>query len=161
MNYREMISLGLTYHTSTIEPKNYKKALNDELWFNATLEELSQFGRIEVWDLVPKPHHVNVIRTKWIFKNKTYEKGNITRNKAHLVAQGYTQVKGVDFDETFALVARLESIRFIMSFSCTLRFRLYQMDIKSVFLNGYLNEEVYVAQLKALKTPCILTMSTC
>ena len=90
MNYREMIGLGLTYHTSTIEPKNYKKALNDELWINATLEELSQFGRIKVWDLVPKPHHVNSIRTKWIFKNKTDEKGNITRNKARLVAQGYT-----------------------------------------------------------------------
>ena len=66
-----------------------------------------------MWDLVPRPNDVNVIRTKWIFKNKTDENGNITRNKARLVAQGYTQVEGVDFDETFALVARLESIRLL------------------------------------------------
>ena len=87
---------------------------------------------------------MNVIGTNYIFHDKTGEKGNITKNKACLVAKGYTQV-GVDFDETIAPVARLESIRLVMAFACTLKFKLYQMNVKSVFLNGYLNEEVYVA----------------
>ena len=72
-------------------------------------------------------------RTKWIFKNKSDENGNITRNKAQLVSQGYTKVEGIDFDETFALVACLESICLLMAFACTLRFKLYQMDVKSTF----------------------------
>ena len=70
-------------------------------------EELSQFIRNEVWDMVPRPKDVNVIGAKWIFKNKSGENGNITRNKARLVAQEYTQVEGINFDETFTLVARL------------------------------------------------------
>ncbi|CAM9000318.1 unnamed protein product [Rhodiola kirilowii] len=73
-------------------------------------EELKEFTRNNVWDLVPRPEGVNVIGTKWIFKNKSDEKGNITRNNARLVAQGYTQIGGIDFDETFAPVARLEVV---------------------------------------------------
>ena len=88
VNYREMI--GNVCFTSTIEPKNVKEALDDELWISAMQEELAQFEQNEVWDLVPRPSDANVIGTEWIFKNKTDEKGNITRNKARLVAQGYT-----------------------------------------------------------------------
>ncbi|MCI57240.1 gag-pol polyprotein, partial [Trifolium medium] len=73
-------------------------------------DELEQFKRNEVWDLVPRPKNVNVIGTKWVYKNKSDENGTVTRNKARLVAQGYTQIEGIDFDETFAPVARLESI---------------------------------------------------
>jgi len=85
-----------------------------------------------------------VIGTKWIYKNKFDENGIVTRNKARLVAQGYTQIEGLDFDETFAPVARLKSIRLLLGVSCILKFKLFQMDVKSAFLNGYLNEEVYV-----------------
>ena len=109
-------------------------------------EQPNQFKRSEVWDLVPKPEGMNVISTKWIFKNKSDEHGTVTRNKARLVAQGYTQVEGLDFDETFSTVARLESIRLALGVSCILKFKLFQMDVKSAFLNGYLNEEVYVEQ---------------
>ena len=80
-----MIGLRLSCYTSIIEPKNYKEALNSELWIQAMQEELSQFERNEVWDLVPKPQHADIIGTKWIFKNKTDEEGNITINKARLV----------------------------------------------------------------------------
>src|ERR1044072_1722501 len=122
---------------SKIEPKNIKEALSDEYWISVMHEELNQFKRNEVWNLVPRPDGINVIGTKWIFKNKSDESGTVTRNKARLVAQGYTQVEGVDFDETFAPVARLESIRLLLGVACLLKFRLYQMDVKSAFLNGY------------------------
>ncbi|KAL0548827.1 hypothetical protein IC582_013303 [Cucumis melo] len=135
-------------YISTIGPLTVDSALKDEYWLNAMQEELLQFKRNNVWTLVSKPEGVNVISTKWIFKNKTDETGCVTKNKARLVAQGYTQVESVDFDETFALVARLEAIRLLLGISCIQKFKLYQMDVKSVFLNGYLNEEVYVAQPK-------------
>jgi len=116
-------------------------------------EELNQFKRSEVWDLVPRPEGMNVIGTKWIFKNKSDEIGTVSRNNARLVAQGYTQVEGLDFDETFAHVARLESIRLLLGVACILKFKLFQMDVKSVFLNGYLNEKVYVEQPKGFIDP--------
>ncbi|KAL1213607.1 Retrovirus-related Pol polyprotein from transposon RE2 [Cardamine amara subsp. amara] len=116
-------------------------------------EELENFSRSDVWYLVPRPDQVNVIGTKWIFKNKTDELGNIIRNKARLVAQGYTQIEGVDFEETFAPVARLESIRLLLGISCQVGFKLQQMDVKSAFLNGNLKEEVYVEQPKGFTDP--------
>ncbi|CAM8887597.1 unnamed protein product [Rhodiola kirilowii] len=116
-------------------------------------EELEEFARNDVWDLVPRPDGVNIIGTKWIFKNKSDASGNITRNKARLVAQGYTQIEGIDFEETFAPVARLEAIRLLLALACHLKFRLFQMDVKSAFLNGFLNEEVFVAQPKGFEDP--------
>lgn len=99
---------------------------------------------------MPKPKHVNVIDTKWIFKNKIDEQGCVTRKKDRLVTQGYSQVEGIDFDETFAPLARLEAIRLLLGIACLQRIKLYQMDVKSAFLNDYLHEEVYVAQPKGL-----------
>ena len=104
-------------------------------------EELHQFVRNDVWELVPRPKGVNVIGTKWIFKNKSDEHGTIIRNKSRLVAQGYTQVEGIDFNETFAPVARLESIRIFLVIASHLNFKLYQMDVKSAFLNGMLQKK--------------------
>ncbi|CAM8972320.1 unnamed protein product [Rhodiola kirilowii] len=116
-------------------------------------EELGEFQRNDVWDLVPRPVGMNVIGTRWIFKNITDEQGTITENKARFVAQGYTQIEGVDFDETFGPVARLEAIRVLLALACHLKFKLFQMDVKSAFLNGLLNEEVYVAQPKGFEDP--------
>ncbi|CAM8904873.1 unnamed protein product [Rhodiola kirilowii] len=116
-------------------------------------EELEEFARNDIWDLVPKPDGVNVIDTKWIFKNKSDATGNITRNKARLVAQGYTQIEGIDFDETFAPVARLEATHLLLALACHLKFWLFQMDVKSAFLNGFLNEKVYFAQPKGFEDP--------
>lgn len=96
---------------------------------------------------------LNVICTKWIFKNKTDEEGNITCNKARLVAQGYTQVDGIELEETFSLMARLGLIRLLLVVSCVLKFKLYQIDVKIVFLNGYLHEVIYVAQPKGFEGP--------
>lgn len=116
-------------------------------------EELNQFKRSEVWNLVPRHEGMDVIGTKWIYKNKSDENGIVTRNKARLVAQGYTQVEGLDFDETLAPFARLESIRLMLGVSCILKFKLFQMDVNSAFLNGCLNEEAYVEQLKGFVDP--------
>lgn len=99
---------------------------------------------------------MNVIGTKWIYKNKSDEKENVTRNKARLVTQGYTQIEGVDFDETFDPMVRLESIRLLLGVACLLNSKLFQMDVKSVFLNVYLNEEVYVEQPKGFIDPNFL-----
>lgn len=96
--------------------------------------------------MVARPEGIIVIGTNWIYKNKFDEKGTMTRNKARLVAQGYTQVEGLDFDETFALVARLDSIRLLLGVACILKFKLFHIDVNSAFLNGYLHEEFYVEQ---------------
>ncbi|GKC18778.1 retrovirus-related pol polyprotein from transposon TNT 1-94 [Tanacetum coccineum] len=89
---------------------------------------------------------MTIIGTKWVFRNKLDENSIVSQNKAKLVAQGYNQQEGIDYDETYAPVARLESIRILLAYVCALNFKLFQMDIKSAFLNGFINEEVYVAQ---------------
>src|SRR6266542_921203 len=106
----------------------------DPDWVIAMQEELNNFTRNEVWSLVERPEQ-NVIGTKWVFRNKQDENGVVTRNKARLVAQGFTQIEGLDFGETYAPVARLESIRILIAFATHHNFKLYQMDIKSAFLN--------------------------
>nr|GEX37792.1 copia protein [Tanacetum cinerariifolium] len=109
-------------------------------------EELNQFIANDVWELVLQPRNMTIIGTKWVFRNKLDEKGIVSRNKARLVAQGYNQQEGINYDETYASVARLESIRILLAYACALDFKLFQMDVKSAFLKGFMNEEVYVAQ---------------
>ncbi|GJY15218.1 retrovirus-related pol polyprotein from transposon TNT 1-94 [Tanacetum coccineum] len=128
------------------EPENVNEALGDESWIVAMQEELNQFVANDVWELVPQPRNMTIIGTKWVFRNKLDENGVVSRNKARLVAQGYNQQEGIDYDETYAPVARLESIRILLAYACALDFKLFQMDVKSAFLNGFINEEVYVAQ---------------
>ena len=100
-------------------------------------EELNQFERNEVWELVPRLNDQSVIGTKWVYKNKMDKNGIIIRNKARLVAQGYNQQEGIDYEETFAPVARLEAIRMLHAFVCHKNFILYQMDVKSVFFKWF------------------------
>ncbi|KAL8132289.1 hypothetical protein AgCh_007965 [Apium graveolens] len=128
------------------EPKNAQEVVADEHWSVAMQEELNQFERCDVWELVPPPQDAKIIGTRWVFKNKKDEDGNIIRNKARLVAQGYNQQEGIDYNETYAPVARLEAIRILMAFAAHKKFKLYQMDVKSAILNGYLKEEVFVKQ---------------
>ena len=106
-----------------------------------------------MWYLVPRLKDKPVIGTKWIFKNKQDENGFIVKNKARLVVQGYSQIEGIDFEETFAPLTRLESIKILLDIACSLRMKLFQMDVKSVFLNGILSEEIYVEQPKGFAGP--------
>eukprot|EP00253_Pinus_taeda_P020799 PITA_20799 len=110
--------------------------------------ELEQIEKNNTWELIPRPHDKNVIGTKWIFKNKLNKNGEVIRSKARLVCKGYAQLEGIDFEETFAPVAGLEAIRMFLSLSSFQKFKVYQMDVKSAFLNGDLEEEVYIEQLE-------------
>ena len=116
-------------------------------------EELSQFERNQVWSLTPRLKDHPVIGTKWVFRNKLDEKGTVVRNKARLVAKGYNQEEGIDYDETFAPVARLEAIRILLAFASYMGIRLFQMDVKCAFLNGFLQEEVFVEQPPGFENP--------
>eukprot|EP00253_Pinus_taeda_P008929 PITA_08929 len=111
-------------------------------------EELDQIEKNDTWELVPRPHDKNVIGTKWIFKNKLNENGEVIRSKARLVCKWYVQQEGIDFEKTFAHVSRIEAIRMFLALSSFRKFKVYQMDVKSAFLNGDLEEEVYIEQPK-------------
>ena len=126
---------------------------------NAMHEELENFERNQVWVLVEPPLACNPIGTKWVFKNKQGEDGLVVRNKARLVAQGFCQKEGIDYEETFPLVARLEAIRIFLAFAASNGFKVFQMDVKSAFLNGFIEEEVYVKQPPGFENPKFPTCS--
>jgi hypothetical protein len=131
---------------SCIEPNHVDEALLDVDWLNEMHGKLNNFTRNEVWELAETPKNYNIIGTKWLFHNKHTKDGLVVRNKARLVAQGYTRVEGLDFDKTFASVARLEAIWIFLAYACAHNIKLYQMDVKSSFLNGKISELVYVEQ---------------
>ncbi|GJV43079.1 copia protein [Tanacetum coccineum] len=131
---------------TSVEPNNYKEALNESCWIEAMQEELNEFERLEVWELIPRPDRVMIITLKWIFKVKLDELGGVLKNKARLVARGYRQEEGIDFEESFALIARLETIRIFIAYGAYMNMIVYQMDVRTAFLNGILREEVYVSQ---------------
>ncbi|KAJ9561989.1 hypothetical protein OSB04_007149 [Centaurea solstitialis] len=133
---------------SNVEPLKVVDALADPDWFIAMQEEINQFLRLKVWRLVPRPEGKSIIDTKWIFKNKKDEDNVVVRNKARLVAKGYKQQEGIDYNETFAPVARIEAIRMFLDYAAHKDLTVYQMDVKTTFLNGVLKEEVYVSQLE-------------
>ncbi|WVZ53885.1 hypothetical protein U9M48_004773 [Paspalum notatum var. saurae] len=133
-------------HQRVTHSSDVSHALSDSNWVNAMHEELEDFERNHVWDLVEPPPNYRPIGTKWVFKNKQGENGMVVRNKARLVAQGFYQKEGIDYEETFAPVARLEAIRILLTFAASKGFKLQQMDVKSAFLNGFIKEEVYVRQ---------------
>nr|GEW45607.1 retrovirus-related Pol polyprotein from transposon TNT 1-94 [Tanacetum cinerariifolium] len=131
---------------SQTEPKNIKEAMADFAWIESMQEKLHQFDRLDVWELVDRPLCKNVINMKWLWKNKRDEENTMIRNKSHLVAKGYAQKEGVDFEESFAPVARLEAVRLFIAYAAHKSFTIYQMDVKTTFLYGPLKEEVYVNQ---------------
>nr|GEX68829.1 putative ribonuclease H-like domain-containing protein [Tanacetum cinerariifolium] len=140
----EMCMFVLT--VSRTEPKNVKEAMADSAWIESMQEELHQFDRLDVWELVDRPLRKNVINMKWLWNNKRDEENTVIRNKSRLVAMGYAQKEGIDFKESFAPVARLEVVRLFIAYAAHKSFIVYQMDVKTAFLYGPLKEEVYVNQ---------------
>nr|GFB57420.1 retrovirus-related Pol polyprotein from transposon TNT 1-94 [Tanacetum cinerariifolium] len=140
----EICMFALT--VSRTEPKNIKEAMADSARIESMQEELHQFDRLDVWELVDKPLCINVINLKWLWKNKRDEENTVIRNKSRLVAKGYAQKEGVDFEESFTPIARLEAVRLFIEYAAYKSFTIYQMDVKTAFLYGPLKEEVYVNQ---------------
>nr|GEX92923.1 retrovirus-related Pol polyprotein from transposon TNT 1-94 [Tanacetum cinerariifolium] len=131
---------------STMEPKN--EAMIDPAWIKSMQEELLQFKRLDVWLLVPTPDNISPFTLKWLFKNKHDDEQTVIQNKSCLVMRGYRQEEGIDFKESFALVARMEAIRIFLAYAAHKLFLVFQMDVKTAFLHGSLKEDVYVCQPK-------------
>ncbi|GJS09486.1 putative ribonuclease H-like domain-containing protein [Tanacetum coccineum] len=149
-NY-EVCMYALT--VSTIEPKNIKEAMADHSWIESMQDKLNQFERLQVWELIPRPEGKNIIALKWLWKNKCDAENIVVRNKTRLVAKGYRQEEGIDFEESFAPVARLEAVRIFIAYTAHKNITIFQMDIKTAFVNGHLKEEVYVSQPEGFIDP--------
>ncbi|GJX16644.1 putative ribonuclease H-like domain-containing protein [Tanacetum coccineum] len=154
----EMCMFALT--VSRTESKNIKEAMADSAWIKATQKEIYQFERLDVWELVDRPLCKNVINMKWLWKNKRDEENTVIRNKACLVAKGYGQQEGIDFEELFALVARLEAVRLFVVHAAHKSFLVYQMDVKTTFLKSPRKEEVYV-NLQMESRSRVVSLSAC
>ncbi|GJY73128.1 putative ribonuclease H-like domain-containing protein [Tanacetum coccineum] len=138
---------------SKVEPKNFKSAITKDCWFQAMQDEIHEFDRLQVWELIPQPDCVMIIALKWIYKVKLDEYGDVLKNKARLVAKGYRQEEGIDFEESFAPVARIEAIRIFIANAASKNLTIYQMDVKIAFLNGELKEEAYASQPEGFVDP--------
>jgi hypothetical protein len=125
---------------SMVEPNKFNEDSKDVNWLKSMNEELEQIEKNDTSELIPRPINKTVIGSKWVYKNKMNEQGNIVINKARLVCKGYAQLEGLDFDETFVPIARLEAIIMFLAYACHKQFKVYQMDVKSSFLNGDLKE---------------------
>ncbi|KAI3681114.1 hypothetical protein L6452_35897 [Arctium lappa] len=146
----------LSCFLSQIEPKKAYDAMKEPSWIEAMQEELLQFELQNVWDLVDLPQGQRTIGTKWVFRNKKDERGIVIKNKARIVAQGYTQEEGIIYEEIFAPVARIEAIRLFLAYASFMQFRVFQMDVKGAFLYGKIDEEVYVCQPPGFENPNFL-----
>ncbi|GJR29569.1 retrovirus-related pol polyprotein from transposon TNT 1-94 [Tanacetum coccineum] len=124
------------------------EAITDPAWIESMQEELLQFKRLGVWVLVPPPDNIKPLSLKWLFKNKHHEENTVIQNKTRLVVRGYRQEEGIDFEESFAPVARMEAIRIFLVYAAHKSFTVFQMDVKTTFLHSTLKEDVYVCQPK-------------
>nr|GEY46849.1 retrovirus-related Pol polyprotein from transposon TNT 1-94 [Tanacetum cinerariifolium] len=138
--------LSAGFKGDILEPKTVKEALTDHAWIESMQEELHQFIRLDVWELVPSSDGIKPLTLKWLFKNRHDEENTVIRNKTRLVVRGYRQEEGIDFEESFAPVARMEAIRIFLAYNAHKGFTVYQMDVKTAFLHGLLKEDVYVCQ---------------
>ncbi|GJX55809.1 putative ribonuclease H-like domain-containing protein [Tanacetum coccineum] len=152
-NHKDLQNCLFACFLSQEEPKKVIHTLKDPSWIDAMQEELLQFKLQEVWTLVDLPNGKRVISSKWVFRNKKDERGIVIRNKARLVAQGYTQEEGTDYDEVFAPVARIEAIRLFLAYASFKDFMVYKMDVKSDFLYKKIEKEVYVCQPPGFEDP--------
>jgi hypothetical protein len=128
------------------EPTCFEEANARQVWEDSMMEEYASIIKNDVWEIVPRPKNKSVVSSKWIYKIKHVVDGNIENYKARFVARGFSQKEGVDYDETFAPVACYTSIRAVMSIATQMGWRIHQMDVKTTFLNGKIEEEVYLEQ---------------
>jgi hypothetical protein len=126
------------------EPSNFDEAAKHKVWKDAMIEEYESILKNDVWEVVPRPQGKSVVTSKWIYKIKHAADGRVEKFKAKSVARGFFQKEGIDYDEIFALVARYTSIKVIISLVSASNWKLHQMDVKTVFFNGEVEQEVYI-----------------
>ncbi|GJU24288.1 retrovirus-related pol polyprotein from transposon TNT 1-94 [Tanacetum coccineum] len=140
----DMCMYALT--VSTMEPSNVKHAMTDPAWIDSMQEELLQFKQLDVWELVPLPDNIKALTLKWLFKNKHDEENTIINKKTRMVVRGYRLEEGIDLEESFTLVARMEAIKIFLAYATHKLFIVFQIDMKTAFLHGTLKEDMYVCQ---------------
>jgi hypothetical protein len=128
------------------EPSNFEEAANQQVWRDAMVEEHNSIMRNDVWEIVSRPVGKSVVTSRWFYKVKHAADGSVEKYKARFVARGFSQKEGVDYEETFAPVARYSSIRAVLSIASEMGWSIHQMDVKTAFLNGVIEEEVYIEQ---------------
>jgi hypothetical protein len=133
-------------HIIDYEPSFHGEATSEQVWQDAMIKEYQSILKNDVWDIVPRPGGKYAVTSKWIYKIKHAADGSIEKYKARFVAKGFSQVEGVDYDDTFAPVARYSSIHTIIALTASMGWKLHQMDVKTTFLNGEIEEEVYIKQ---------------
>jgi hypothetical protein len=138
--------LALVTTIRDIEPQTFAQAVDHQVWREAMVEEYDSIVRNDVWDVVLRPVGKSVVTSRWLYKTKIATDGSVEKHKAHFVARGFSQIEGVNYDETFAPVARYTSIRTIIAIAAEMGWRIHQMDVKTAFLNGFIEEEVYIEQ---------------
>ncbi|BBH04777.1 BURP domain-containing protein, partial [Prunus dulcis] len=146
LKWRKLDDILAQCNLCIMEPEKFDEAVKDESWIKAMKDELSMIEKNATWELVDRPTEKPVIGVKWVFKTKLNLDGSVQKNKARLVAKGYSQKPGIDYNETFAPVARLDTIRTLIALAAQKSWKLFQLDVKSAFLNGILEEEVYIDQ---------------
>jgi len=160
---RSKHALFIEHHTFVSleeEPKTIEETLRDADWIITMQEELNNFSRNQVWTLKERPKDARVIGAKWVFWNTKNDQGKVVHNKARLVVKGFSQVEGFDFGETFAPIARFEAIRIFLAYASNHNIKLFQIDVKSAFVNGYINKLVYVEQPPSFEDPRYPSMCT-
>jgi hypothetical protein len=128
------------------EPSSFQEASEQQVWRDAMMEEYSSIMKNDVWEVVPRPEGKSVVGSRWIYKIKHVVDGSVDKFKARFVAKGFSQKEGIDFSETFAPMARYSSIRAVISIAAELGWQIHQMDVKTTFLNGVIEEEIYIEQ---------------
>ena len=126
------------------EPSSFEEAVQEPTWVDAMVEEYDSIVRNSAWEIVPRLVGKSVVGSRWIYKVKQATDGNVEKYKARFVARGFSQIEGIDYEGTFAPVARYSSIRIILALSTQMGWHIHQMDVKAVFLNGIIEEEVYI-----------------
>jgi hypothetical protein len=138
--------------TATPESTGYEEAAEKKEWKNAMVEEYQYIVKNDVWDVVSRPKEKTMISSKWIYKTKHSVDGSIKKHKVRFMARGFSQKEGIDYEQTFAPVARYTSIRAILAITAMMKWKVHQMDVRTTFLNGVIEEEVYVEQPQGFET---------
>ena len=144
--------MALMIDVVEIDPSSFKEVVEKPIWVDAMVEEYEYIVNNSVWEVVLRLADKLVVGSRWIFKVKAATNGSIEKYKAKFVAKGYSQVEGIDYEDTFAPITRYSSIRSILALAAQMGWKIHQMDVKTTFLNGVIEEEVYIKQPKDFET---------